>query len=57
MVMFDSQYATNVWPGTTTVYSVPTRDWGFDTNFLIEADLPPLTPNFRAVIRNTWQGY
>jgi hypothetical protein len=57
MVMFDSQFATNVWPSTGSVYSVPTRNWAFNTNFLIEADLPPLTPNFRAVIRNTWQGY
>lgn len=57
MVMFDSQFATNAWPGTGTVYNPPQRNWGFDTNFLIEADLPPLTPNFRAVIRNTWQGY
>jgi hypothetical protein len=57
MVMFNSQFATNVWPGTGSVYNPPKRVWGFDTNFLIEADLPPLTPNFRAVIRNTWQGY
>jgi hypothetical protein len=57
MVMFDSQFATNVWPGTGSVYNPPQRNWSFDTNFLIEADLPPLTPNFRAVIRNTWQGY
>jgi hypothetical protein len=57
MVMFDSQFATNVWPGTGSVYNPPKRVWGFDTNFLIEADLPPLTPDFRAVVRNTWQGY
>jgi hypothetical protein len=57
MVMFDSQFATNVWPGTGSVYNPPKRVWGFDTNFLIEADLPPLTPNFRAVVRNTWEGY
>ena len=42
--MFASQYATNVWPGTGTVYNPPSRNWAFDTNFLIEADLPPLTP-------------
>lgn len=57
MVMFPSEYATNLWPGTGTVYNPPQRDWSFDTNFLIQADLPPLTPQFRTVIRNTWAGY
>jgi hypothetical protein len=55
MVMFASSYATNMWGGG--YYSVPTRDWGFDTNFLIQSELPPLTPQFRAVVRNTWSGY
>lgn len=57
MVMFPSQYATNLWITTGTYYNAPTRNWSFDTNFLIQADLPPLTPQFRAVIRNTWSGY
>lgn len=57
MVMFPSLYATNIWPGTASVYSVPTRDWAFDTNFEVQADLPPLTPQFRTVIRNQWAGY
>ena len=57
MVMFDSEYATNVWPGTGSVYNPPNRVWSFDTNFLIQADLPPLTPQFRGVIRNSWSGY
>jgi hypothetical protein len=55
MVMFPSQYATNIWSGS--YYSVPERVWSFDTNFLIQADLPPLTPQFRGVIRNSWAGY
>ncbi|HEY1788217.1 MAG TPA: hypothetical protein VGJ73_08690, partial [Verrucomicrobiae bacterium] len=55
MVMFPSSYATNLWGGG--YYGVPTRDWGFDTNFLIQSELPPLTPQFRAVVRNTWSGY
>ena len=57
MVMFPSQIATNLYPGTGSVYNPPVRDWGFDTNFLIQADLPPLTPQFRAVVRNSWAGY
>lgn len=43
-VMFPSIYATNAWPGTGTVYEIPTRDWAYDTNFLQLQDLPPLTP-------------
>lgn len=56
MVMFPSQYATNYWQGPGNYYGIPTRNWGFDTNYLIQADLPPLTPQFRTVIRNTWVG-
>ena len=41
--MFPSIYATNFWPGTGSVYNAPDRDWAFDTNFDINADLPPLT--------------
>jgi type II secretory pathway pseudopilin PulG len=55
MVMFPSSYGTNLWGGG--YYGVPKRDWGFDTNFLIQSELPPLTPQFRAVVRNTWSGY
>ncbi|MGH8024266.1 MAG: hypothetical protein ACRED1_11825, partial [Limisphaerales bacterium] len=55
MVMFASSYATNLWGGG--YYSVPQRDWGFDTNFLIESELPSLTPQFKAVVRNSWSGY
>lgn len=45
--MFPSIYATNVWQvpnGITSYYSIPTRHWAFDTNFLVLDDLPPLTP-------------
>jgi hypothetical protein len=56
LVMFPSQYATNVWQQPGAYYDVPNRNWGFDTNFLIQSDLPPLTPNFRTVIRNVWTG-
>lgn len=49
--MFPSRYATNYFIGTTDLtgypihyYTVPTRKWGFDANFLNPAKLPPLTP-------------
>lgn len=56
MVMFPSQYATNAWQLPQGYYYFPNRQWGFDTNFLIQSDLPPLTPNFRTVIRTAWSG-
>ncbi len=56
MVMFPSVYATNYWVQPGTYYGIPTRNWAFDTNFLSKAGLPPLTPNFRTVVRNSWAG-
>jgi hypothetical protein len=51
VAMFPSLYATNYWIGPadrtgypTHNYTVPTRAWGFDRNFLNPAKLPPLTP-------------
>ena len=54
IVMFPSQYATNCWQQTGNYYSAPSRKWAFDTNFLIGADLPPLTPKSMGVIRGNW---
>ena len=44
VVMFASQYATNHWLNPGTYYTAPTRQWGFDVNFLNPNKLPPLTP-------------
>lgn len=60
IVMFQSQYATNLWQapsGSTSYYSAPTRNWSFDTNFLTTTGLPWLTPDFRTVVRSSWSGY
>ncbi len=54
IVMFPSQYATNCWQQTTGYYTAASRKWAFDTNFLIGADLPPLTPKSMGVIRGNW---
>jgi hypothetical protein len=51
--MFPSFYATNVY-GKSDVYSVPKRDWAYDTNFNDPAKLPPLTPSLQKVIRGQW---
>jgi len=56
MVMFPSEYATNFWQTPDNYYGIPDRNWAFDTNFLTQAGLPPLTPNFRTIIRNSWTG-
>jgi hypothetical protein len=42
VVMFPSQYATNIWNGS--YFGVPRRQWNFDANFTQEGGLPPLTP-------------
>jgi type II secretory pathway pseudopilin PulG len=60
IVMFQSQYATNLWQapsGATSYYAAPVRNWSFDTNFLTAPGLPPLTPSFRTVVRSSWTGY
>jgi hypothetical protein len=44
VVMFSSIYATNYWQTGGNYYTVPTRQWAFDTNFLQQSKLPPLTP-------------
>jgi hypothetical protein len=55
VVLFDSQYATNSWGGN--YYSVPTRAWGFDKNFNTQSLLPPMTPQVRVTIRNSWTSW
>jgi hypothetical protein len=57
IVLFPSQYATNYWQMPGAYYGVPTRNWAFDTNYLIQAKLPPMTPQFKKVIRQQWTGY
>ena len=60
LVMFPSQVATNLWQAPNaggSYYGVPQRNWAFDTNYLTAPGLPPLTPNFRTVVRNSWLSY
>ena len=61
VVMFPSVYATNFWIGPsdrsgypTHNYTVPTRKWGFDANFMQQSKLPPMTPQVKAMIRGQW---
>jgi hypothetical protein len=57
VVMFPSQYATNYWQQTGNYYNPPTRKWAFDTNFVLQVGLPPLTPQAKGVIRANWNAY
>ncbi len=57
VVMFPSQYATNYWQQTGGYYNAPNRAWAFDTNFVQQAGLPPLTPQSKGVIRASWIAY
>ncbi len=61
VVMFPSIYATNYWVGPSQIsgyptpyYSVPTRDWGFDSNFKYQQKSPPCAPDAKAIIRGNW---
>ena len=57
VVMFPSQYATNRWQAPGAYYQAPTRNWGFDLNFLNSGKLPPLTPTVKAIIRGNWASW
>ncbi len=57
VVMFPSQYATNSWLNTGNYYNPPQRNWAFDTNFVAQGGLPPLTPQAKGVIRASWIAY
>jgi hypothetical protein len=54
VVMFPSIYATNYWIAPGTYYNPPTRNWGFDVNFLQQQNLPPLTPQLKRTVRVSW---
>ena len=55
VVMFDSQYATNIWRATGNYYNAPTRHWSFDLNYAKgQSYLPPLTPETKALVRVQW---
>ncbi|MGA2180303.1 MAG: hypothetical protein ABSH15_12065 [Verrucomicrobiota bacterium] len=57
IVLFPSIYATNYWQMPGAYYGVPTRSWAFDTNYLSQTRLPPMTPQFKKIIRQQWTGY
>jgi hypothetical protein len=54
VVMFPSIYATSYWITPGTYYQAPTRQWGFDFNFLQQSKLPPMTPQLKKTVRVSW---
>ena len=54
VVMFPSIYATNYWQPTGNYYNAPNRQWGFDTNFMTQAGMPPCAPQAKAIVRGNW---
>ena len=48
--LYYSEYATGIFKYPYSVYSAPTRDFEFDTEFLDVSKLPPGTPRFRDIV-------
>jgi hypothetical protein len=53
--LYYSEYGTGVYKCCETVYSPPTRNYSFDTDFLNPAKLPPGTPRFRDIVNLGFQ--
>lgn len=43
--LWNSEIAVGAWGYGNPIYTAPIRNWGFDTDFLDPANLPPGTPN------------
>jgi hypothetical protein len=48
--LYYSESANGTFKCCTTVYSAPTRNFSFDSNFLDLSKLPPGSPNFRDIV-------
>ena len=56
--LYYAQYATGTFKCCTLVYSPPNRNYFFDTEFLIPANLPPGTPELQDINNLTyWQNF
>jgi hypothetical protein len=53
--LFYAEYGSGVYKCCETVYSPPTRNYSFDTDFLDPAKLPPGTPRFRDIVNLGFQ--
>ena len=48
--LFYSEYGSGLYKCCTSVYSAPSRDYSFDTDFLDPAKLPPGTPRLQDIV-------
>jgi hypothetical protein len=55
VVLFASRFATNRWQAPGNYYNAPVRNWAFDVNYLNPSKLPPMTPQFRKLVRGQWR--
>jgi hypothetical protein len=55
VVLFESRFATNRWQSPGNYYNAPIRNWAFDVNYLNPSKLPPMTPQFRKLVRGQWR--
>jgi hypothetical protein len=53
--LWNSVHATGDWKYGSPIYTAPNRDWGFDTDFLDPANLPPGTPNVYTIRVIAWE--
>lgn len=53
--LWNSVHATGDWIYGNPIYTAPNRDWGFDTDFLNPANLPPGTPNVYTIRVIGWE--
>jgi hypothetical protein len=53
--LYYSEYANGIYKCCNTVYSPPTRNFFFDTDFLDPSKLPPGTPKFRDMVNVGFQ--
>lgn len=52
--LWQSRQATGAW-SYGSYYEAPTRDWGFDTDFLDPNKLPPGTPQVNVAQKTSWR--
>ena len=52
--LWNSESAVGAWGYGNPIYTAPIRNWGFDTDFLDPANLPPGTPNVYMIRMLGW---
>jgi len=53
--LFYSEYSSGIYKCCSTVYTAPSRDYTFESDFLTPSKLPPGTPRFRDIVNLGFQ--